>query len=179
MKSSDERFDILLVDGYNIIHNWEHLAKLAESSLELARDALIHALSNYQGLKDMVIILVFDAHKIRHGHEKTSTQGNISIIYTAEFETADAYIERILQSLVKGTKKYRVAVATSDSLEQTIAMAKGAYRLSAKDLLDDLRHVESEIKQSIDKLSPIKKNQLFDNLDPATAAILDKMRYDT
>ena len=37
------------MDGYNIIFAWDDLKELSKSSLDAARERLIHMLSNYQG----------------------------------------------------------------------------------------------------------------------------------
>jgi predicted RNA-binding protein with PIN domain len=174
------QFDYLLIDGYNIIHDWQNLAELAQTSLELARDALIHTLQNYQGTNGITTILVFDAHKINSA-ENIIRQGNITIVYTQEYETADAYIERTVEVLRTSDLRlplqtYRIAVATSDSVEQVIIMAKGAYRLSSQDLLKAINHAEEEITRKINQSRPIKQNQLLDNLDPEMAKWLEKMR---
>jgi len=178
MKSLDasiRHFDFLLIDGYNIIHDWEYLSDLAETSLELARDKLVALVANYQGFRDIKTIIVFDAHKIRHGHEKIEQHGNVSLVYTAEYETADAYIERAVRDIAAAAKPYRVAVATSDNLEQVIIMAKGAIRLSARDFLDEIKIAEDEIRRKI-LTRPIKNNQLSDNLHKDMADWLDKLR---
>ncbi|MCL2376276.1 MAG: NYN domain-containing protein [Defluviitaleaceae bacterium] len=169
-------FDFLLVDGYNIIHDWELLTNLAEISLEFARDKLIAMVANYQGFKDIDIIIVFDAHKIRHGHENVIKYGNVTTVYTQEFETADAYIERTIQDLTNKARPYRVAVATSDHIEQVIIMAKGAIRLSAADFLTEIEATEAEIRRKIAAARPVKNNQLLDNLDPTMATWLETAR---
>ena len=69
-----------------------------------------------------------------------------------------------------------VRVATSDSLEQIIIMGRGAQRISARDLLYEIRSAKNKQKtQYIDK-KPIKRNMLFDNLDPKMKIQLEKMR---
>ncbi|MCL2397834.1 MAG: NYN domain-containing protein [Defluviitaleaceae bacterium] len=179
MKSSGanfRQFDFLLIDGYNIIHDWESLAALAQTSLELARDKLVNMVANYQGYRDIQALIVFDAHKIRFGHENIIHYGNVTLVYTAESETADAYIERAIANLTRAAKPYRIAVATSDNIEQVIIMAKGAYRLSARDLLEEIETAEAEIRRKIAKSRPIKNNQLSDNLTPEMADWLEKMR---
>jgi len=169
-------FDFLLVDGYNIIHDWEFLATLAHISLEFARDKLTSMVANYQGFKDIDVIIVFDAHKIKHGHEKVLHYGNTTVVYTQESETADAYIERVIADLAAKTKPYRTAVATSDHLEQVVIMSKGAIRLSARDFLEEVQAAEEEIRQKIISARPVKQNQLLDNLDPTMATWLEAAR---
>ena len=67
--------DYLLVDGYNIIFAWKKLNKLAEDNIEAAKDALINMLCNYQGVKKMNLILVFDAYKVAGGQGSVEKQG--------------------------------------------------------------------------------------------------------
>ena len=88
--------DYLLVDGYNIIFAWKKLNKLAEDNIEAAKDALINMLCNYQGVKKMNLILVFDAYKVEGHQEEVLTYHNIHVVYTKEAETADQYTLSIL-----------------------------------------------------------------------------------
>jgi predicted RNA-binding protein with PIN domain len=164
----------LLVDGYNIIHAWEYLREIAAHSLDDARSHLVNRLSNYQGYKGIGVIVVFDAYKVKGGTENFMWEGSLGVVYTREAETADCYIERAAADLSR--RRYTVSVATSDLLEQIIILSKGARRLSAEELLRDVKAAELLIKQNTDNLKPVKNNQLADNLDPRTAAILEKMR---
>lgn len=140
--------DFLLVDGYNIIFAWEELKELANVNIDSARDRLIDILINYQGYKGNRLILVFDAYKVKGGKENLVKQGGIDIIYTREAETADEYIAKTSQAL---RKEGRVTVATSDSLVQMIIFGSGAIRLSANELLREVRVVEEKIKEQIEE----------------------------
>ena len=60
-------------------------------------------------------------------------------MYTKEAETADMYIEKITHEI---GKKHRVRVATSDNLEQIIILGNGATRLSANELLQEVKLAE-------------------------------------
>jgi len=140
--------EYLLVDGYNIIFAWDELKQYAAGDLSHARDRLLEILQNYQGYKRCEVILVFDAYKLKgHGRE-IEQQGNISVVYTKEAETADSYIERVSKQLLK---KHRVRVATSDGLEQLIILGNGAMRISAREFLAEVRSVEAEIRAIIGK----------------------------
>ena len=138
--------EYLLVDGYNIIFAWDSLKQLAKDSLEYARDRLLHLMQNYQGYRKCEVILVFDAYKIK-GHGRDIEQhGAVSVVYTKEAETADAYIERVSKEL---QKKYRVRVATSDGPEQLIIFGNGAMRISAREFEAEMRTAEREIRELI------------------------------
>ena len=167
--------DFLLVDGYNILFADDYMSELAIENLHSARDYLINILENYAGYKNLNIILVFDAHKVYNGIEKTINTGNITIVYTKEAETADAYIERTVSELPK-LKDTKISVATSDNIEQLIIMSKGAERISARSLLSALRKANQEIRQKIKYKKPIKNNEVIENLDKETAELLEKMR---
>lgn len=142
-----DRKDYLLVDGYNIIFAWDELKALAARDLHAAREALIHILSNYQGLKKCELILVFDAYKVRGGVRSIERVHNISVVYTKEAETADMYIEKVTYEV---GKKHRVKVATSDALEQMIILGHGAVRLSANDLKWDVEQVNEQIRDFLE-----------------------------
>lgn len=168
--------EYLLVDGYNIIFAWEELNRLAEDSIDAARDRLINLLCNYQGVKRLEVILVFDAYKVAGGKGSVTKEGNIYVVYTKEAETADAYIERTTHELRK-QYNHHVKVATSDGLEQVIIMSSGALRMSARDLYEDVKTANRNIKEYINEAKPVKNNMLVDNLDKRAAEFLDKLRY--
>ena len=141
--------EYLLVDGYNIIFAWDDLRRLAEESLDLARTRLINILCNFQGFKRCELILVFDAYKVPGNDREIEKAGGISIVYTKEHETADAYIEKVSHELVKN---HRVRVATSDGAEQVIILGNGALRVSASELLEEVTEAEKAIRSYIETL---------------------------
>ena len=140
--------EYLLVDGYNIIFAWDALKKMAQSSLEGARHLLMDLLCNYQGFKKCVVILVFDAYKVKGNPGSVEHYRNIHVVYTKEAETADAYIERATYQIAR---EHRVRVATSDNLEQLIILGHGAVRVSARDFQAEVEAAEGRIAQIIEQ----------------------------
>lgn len=134
----------LLVDGYNIIFAWEELKELSRTNLEAARRKLMDILCNYQGYKNIHLILVFDAYKVPGNPGEMIQYHNIHVVYTREAETADQYIEKLVHDI---GKKYEVTVATSDALEQLIIWGAGARRLSARGLKEEIQKTEQEIRE--------------------------------
>ena len=134
--------DYLLVDGYNIIFAWDELKKLAAEHLDAARKKLCDLLCNYQGYRKCRVILVFDAYKVKGGLGSVEKYHNITIVYTKEAETADAYIERATYEI---GRRHRVRVATSDGPEQLIILGHGALRLSASAFRQEVEQVEGQI----------------------------------
>lgn len=165
--------DILLVDGYNIINAWPGLKQIARENLNDARKQLVDILLDYQGYKGIKIILVFDAHMIRGGQEKKELYGDLEVVFTKENETADHYIERWTDRI---TRDMRVMVATSDHLQQTIVLSKGAVRISARELLEHIQEVQKDMaREYLDKPKP-KTNTLGDRANPEIIEILERWR---
>ena len=150
-KRKKSQKEYLLVDGYNIIFAWDELKDLAQVSIDGAREKLIDILSDYQGYQGNSVILVFDAYKVKGGIGEISKYKNINVVYTKEAETADQYIEKVTHEIAS---KHHVTVATSDAMEQLIIMGKGAYRLSANDLKEEIERTKEEARRNyIDKES--------------------------
>lgn len=165
--------DYLLVDGYNIIFAWKELKELADTSLDAARIRLADILCNFQGFKKNEVILVFDGYKTKGNVGSVIHYNNIDIVYTKEAETADQFIEAVSQQMAKD---YRIRVATSDGLEQMIILARGASRISARELRREIKEAEKEIKSLYESKASGRRNLLMDNLPPEMAEIMEKMR---
>lgn len=144
IKHSEKKEKYLLVDGYNIIFAWEDLNELSKVNLEAARGKLMDIMCNYQGYRQVNLILVFDAYKVSGNIGEMFDYHNIHVVYTKEAETADQYIEKLVRNI---GQTYDVTVATSDGLEQLIVMGGGAKRLSARNLKEEVEAMEQEIRE--------------------------------
>lgn len=140
--------EYLLIDGYNIIFAWDELKAIAEKNLDDARTLLINKVCNYHAMRKENVILVFDAYKVKGNMGEIEKIHGISVVYTKEAETADAYIERTTEKL---HGKYRVKVATSDNLEQIIIFGYGAVRISAAEFKEKIENAEQEMREYITK----------------------------
>ena len=130
---------LLYVDGYNIIGAWA-LANREQWPLDECRDRLIHLLQDYAGYTGQEVCVVFDGYKADRPLRSVDAREDFTVVYTRHGETADHYIERMCQQL----PKYREArVATSDSIEQTLILGRGATRLSARELWRELEQERS------------------------------------
>ncbi len=143
--------EYLLVDGYNIIFAWDELKAVARNSLEGARNLLTDLLCNYQGYQKCVVILVFDAYKVKGNPGSVEHCRNIHVVYTKEAETADAYIERATYEIARANPDRRVRVVTSDSLEQLIILGHGAIRVSAREFQEEVEAAEGHIAEIIER----------------------------
>lgn len=137
------RNDVMLIDGYNMIGDWPELVKLKDIALEEARERLLDMLADYQGFTGMHMFVVFDAH-LMTGKGSIYKQHGMTVVYTKEKETADECIERICADWIN--KRRNVYVATSDMAEQHVIFGQGALRMSARELLQEIKQNEKNIK---------------------------------
>lgn len=164
--------DFLVVDGYNILHAWDSLKKMMAEDMEHARVKLIHILANYQAVKGIKVIVVFDAHLVKGGAGSKEEVTGVEVIYTMEGETADMLIERFVGHLGEDD---RVVVATSDWAQQRIVFGKGAVRLSARELEKEITACEKEVQNHFEILNdydPKLRGHLSDNI----RELLEKIR---
>ncbi len=164
--------EYLIVDGYNIINAWPGLSEILKDNMEDARWKLIETLINYQGYTKEKIILVFDAHLVKGNRETCERYGKIDVIFTKENETADHYIERFVHQI---DKSHKVRVATSDFLEQTIVLSKGAIRTSAKELYIEIMDVKKNMKEKTEEKT-IKRHTISSRLEENTLKALENLR---
>lgn len=164
--------DILLVDGYNIIGDWVELQELKKERLADARDRLIERMAEYRGYKGWRVIIVFDAHLVP-GIEARNLNSEVEVIFTKESETADERIEKLAESL--NNRRDQIYVATSDSTEQSVIFAKGALRISARELEIEVEEIQKAISK---KVKEIQEQQAFSKiaLPKEVAEIFEKWR---
>lgn len=143
-KNQAYKEEYLLVDGYNIIFAWEELKELAEGNIDAARGKLLDIMSNFQGMRNGSLIVVFDAYRVKGHDTEIFDYHNIHVVFTKEAETADAYIEKFAHD---NREKYRITVATSDGLEQIIIRGQGCTLLSARELKLEVERVAGEIRE--------------------------------
>lgn len=141
--------DYLIIDGYNLIFAWDRLRQASEKDFSLARDVLITMMCNYSSFRRVKVIIVFDAYKNRGGEGSLEKYGNVTVAYTKEGQTADAYIEKTAHALVK---EHSVRVVTSDMQEQFIVLGVGALRVSTQEFAKEMQINEEEISSVINSL---------------------------
>lgn len=165
--------EYLLVDGYNVIFAWEELRELAEVSIDSARDKLMDILCDYQGYKNVTVILVFDAYKVKGNPGSVLKYHNIHVIYTKEAETADQYIEKVVHEI---GRRHNVTVATSDGLEQIIIMGQGAQRISSLGLKEEIEEMKKEIQKEYLNKDSKGKHYLLDHASEEITDLMEDIR---
>ncbi|HHW48083.1 MAG TPA: NYN domain-containing protein [Clostridiaceae bacterium] len=164
--------EYLVIDGYNLINAWNDVFDLENDTLEDCRDKLVNMLSNYQGYKNINVIIVFDAHMVKGSKEKEETFDNIKIVFTKENETADNYIERFVY---KHANDNVIRVVTSDYLEQRMVLISGGVRVSPRELKEELFRASKNMESNYSKTER-DANPIMSHLKPDLLEILEKIR---
>ncbi|XP_055809305.1 uncharacterized protein LOC129877797 isoform X2 [Solanum dulcamara] len=89
----DTAIPVLLVDGYNVCGYWPKLKKhFMNGSLDIARQKLIDELVSFSLLREVKVVVVFDAMMSGIATHKENFEG-VDVVYSSE-TCADAWIEK-------------------------------------------------------------------------------------
>ena len=97
------------------------------------------------------------------------------VVFTQKGETADHYIERLCDEYADKIqyRQAEVRVATSDALEQTIVLGRGATRLSSRELLLEMQQVRNSGVSRTQQTATLKRSTVADRIP---ADIVERMR---
>lgn len=175
---------LLIVDGYNVINARRGAISGAPGSVEAsyslsdAREKLISELMDYAGYSDQSVVLVFDAWMSDRTARTEEKHGAVTVVYTQKGEIADRYIERLCDELAADIElhKIEVRVASSDALEQTIVLGRGASRMSSRELMYEMAQLkEAGIRRVIERPT-VRRTTIAERLSPAVRARLEEMK---
>ncbi|XP_057804453.1 uncharacterized protein LOC131019852 isoform X2 [Salvia miltiorrhiza] len=138
---------VLLVDGYNVCGYWAKLKKhFMNGRLDIARQKLVDELVTFSMMREVKVVVVFDAMMSGLPTHKESFAG-IDIVFSAE-TCADAWIEKEVVAL-KDDGCPKVWVATSDHLQQNAANGAGAFVWSSKALVTEIKASQKELEEML------------------------------
>lgn len=138
-----------VVDGYNVIFDWDELHALADRDLSAARERLMDTLCGWAAFTHTQVVLVFDGYKVPGSLGEKLDYRGIHVVYTKERETGDMYIERFLQQVGKND---HVRVVTSDGLIQLSAVRTGVMRMSSAEFGRQVAEVSDQIQAFIARM---------------------------
>ena len=162
---------LLLVDGYNVLGAWD-VPKKEHLTIEEARERLTHLLADYAGYSGQEIVLVFDGHYTDRQTRSEMRRHGVTVVFTRHGESADNYIEAACDAAPKWRQ---VRVATSDALEQTVALGRGAVRVSSREFLLELSHVREGGRTRMREERP-PRSDILSRLSPQQRELFDRMR---
>ena len=139
--------EYVIIDGYNFIFAIDSLRSAAESDIARSRDLLTRLMCDYAAFRKCRVIIAFDAYKRQNGEGSIEEIGPVTVVYTKEKQTADAYIERVTYEIAE---EHTVRVVTSDYQEQLVILGSGGLRVSAREFYDEILHTVRLIREKIE-----------------------------
>ena len=161
---------LLLVDGYNVIGAWD-VPRREKLTIDEARERLIHLVADYAGYSGQEVIIVFDGHYTDRPVRSSTVLHGVEVVFTRHGESADNYIEALCDAAPKWRQ---VRVATSDSLEQTVTMGRGATRMSSREFLMELSQVRLAGRGKMKE--KVSRGDIFSRLPREQQEMFDRMR---
>ncbi|MEW6573392.1 MAG: NYN domain-containing protein [Bacillota bacterium] len=162
--------EIIIVDGYNMI-----FAQAAGKEVDLAhaRERLLNQLLQYAVLAGVDVVVVFDAYRVKGGREHTEQRGGLTVIFTAEGESADTVIERLCAQL---SERFTISVVTADWAEQRLALGYGALRVTPREFDAEVKEVIQSHQDRIPTAARPADDYIESRLAEDIRTILSKWR---
>lgn len=172
--------ELLVVDGYNIIHATPRYERLIFDSSDTpyshdvydsARMALIADVAAFaQGRYEPVI--VFDgAGNVNPDRPNLPTAG-VRIEFSPTGVSADTVVQKLCTEAREAGRA--CSVVTSDGTIQATVMGKGVTRISARMFVDEMRQVDNDVREAEE--APQMKMTLGSRLSPEALAKLKALR---
>ncbi|XP_019176967.1 PREDICTED: uncharacterized protein LOC109172262 isoform X1 [Ipomoea nil] len=167
---------VLLVDGYNVCGFWAKLKKhFLNGKLDIARQKLIDELVTFSTVRELKVVVVFDAMMSGLPFHKETFAG-VDVVYSTE-TCADAWIEKEAADLRRDGYP-EVWVVTSDLNQQIAAYGAGAFVWSCKTLVSEIKTAEKELERMLreQRSTSMQGKLLKHNLDPDVVTALKDLR---
>ena len=123
----------IIIDGYNLIRQSEHLSLLDLQDIQMGRDTLVDMLAAYKKAKRHRITFVFDGTTAPLFSQQRDRHKGISIIFSRKGESADSVIKKMAYK-----ERQRALVVSSDQDIVQSVTANGAATVSANDFENKL-----------------------------------------
>ncbi|CAL9248914.1 unnamed protein product [Arabidopsis halleri] len=187
----DDAVPVLLVDGYNVCGYWMKLKKhFMKGRLDVARQKLVDELVSFSMVKEVKVVVVFDALMSGLPTHKEDFAG-VDVIFSGE-TCADAWIEKEARKrslYPKGSSNRQVValredgcpkvwVVTSDVCQQQAAHGAGAYIWSSKALVSEIKSMHKEVERMMQETrsTSFQGRLLKHNLDSEVVDALKDLR---
>ncbi|CAA0840053.1 Unknown protein [Striga hermonthica] len=175
-QSMETATPVFLVDGYNVCGYWAKLKKhFMNGRLDIARQKLVNELITFSMLREVKVVVVFDAMKSGLPTHKENFSG-IDIVYSGE-TCADGWIEKEVVAL-KEDGCPEVWVVTSDHSQQDAVYGSGAFVWSSKALISEIKDSQKEVEQMLreQRSTSMGAEPLKHNLHPKVVDALRDLR---
>ena len=172
--------ELLVVDGYNVIHCTPRYEKLVYEKSDdpyssdvhdMARTALIGDVAAFaQGRYEAVI--VFDGAGNVSDARPNLPRAGVRIQFSPTGVSADTVVQQLCVEAREGGRA--CSVVTSDGAIQATVMGKGVTRISSRMLVDEIQQIDRDVAEAEE--APQIKMTLGSRLSPESLAKLKALR---
>ena len=172
--------ELLVVDGYNVIHATPRYERLifdhsddpySGDVYDRARTSLVADVAAFaQGRYEPVI--VFDGAGNVSADRPNLPQAGVRIEFSPTGVSADTVVQRLCTEAREAGRA--CTVVTSDGTIQATVMGKGVARISARMFVDEIRQVDADVAEAEE--APQVKMTLGSRLSPESLAKLQSLR---
>ena len=154
--------ELLVVDGYNVIHATPKYEKLvyarsddpySSDVFEAARTALISDVASFAG-RQYEAIVVFDAAGNVSPDRPNIPQGGVKVMFSPTGVTADTVVQNLCTEARDEGRA--CSVVTSDAMIQATVMGRGVTRISSRMLVEEIDAMNHDFERTRDELVDIK-----------------------
>jgi hypothetical protein len=147
----------ILIDAYSLLHNWLDVAPGKPRHSAVAREELIHRLTQYYDACGTPITVIFDGSIGTSEPGQKASGPDVEVLYARAGQTADQIIERLVHRL----KDYgEVLVVTDDSGERETVAAAGGMVSSCANFIQTLQDTLAELERQIESYN-LKERSKF------------------
>ncbi len=136
----------ILVDGYSLLHSWPGLGSGKPRYSAVAREELIHVLTQYFDASGTPITIVFDGSRSGRDPDETPSTPEVEILYSRTGQTADQIIER---AAFRFKAHGDVLVVTDDFAERDIVSGFGGMTSSCENFIRTVEGAIAELQREV------------------------------
>ena len=174
--------ELLVVDGYNVIHATPRYEQLifdhsddpySHDVYDAARTALIRDVAAFAG-RSYEAVIVFDGAGNVSADRPNLPQAGCRIEFSPTGVSADTVVQRLC---IEAREAGRAcSVVTSDGTIQATVMGKGVTRISARMMVEEIEQIDHEVQRAQDE-APNMRMTLGDRISPEARAKLEALRW--
>lgn len=173
--------ELLVVDGYNVIHATPKYERLifdrgnlpfSTDVYDAARTALIADVAAFAG-RQYEAVVVFDAAGNVSPDRPNLPQGGVRIEFSPTGITADTVVQNLCTEARDSGRA--CSVVTSDAMIQATVMGRGVTRISSRMLVEEIDEMHQDFERTREEQVDIKLT-LGSRLSPEARAKLAELR---
>lgn len=173
--------ELLVVDGYNVIHATPKYERLifdrgdlpySTDVYESARTALIADVAAFAG-RQYEAVIVFDAAGNVSPDRPNLPQGGVRVEFSPTGVTADTVVQNLCTEAREQGRA--CSVVTSDAMIQATVMGRGVTRISSRMLVEEIDQMHRDFERTREEQVDIKLT-LGSRLSPEARAKLAALR---